>query len=367
MYVSGARFVELRTSASPYAALPIAAAWHAKLRAPCAHSLPTTADVNAEAQPGTPLEDSEDHLAAAGAMAAAGGKPSKKAKKGDAAAGGEKAPRKMSAHTVFLTYATKCVPQAWLDKMKEHIPSKRGVVMNLVMAYKTSLSAKVFDQFKADIEPIVEKVNADTARVKGDSHKLVELLKKRDADAGVEVHPAFKGYGVRRPSACLAVLGANRAIATALSLHCQGLLCARARGRTLLSCGIVPGKRDCALRGCQCCWHRAIGISSSVQQSTHRGHQQRSAFAEVHRDRGQGDAAAGGCQGRGSCRHRCARHRAYCHRCCQSVKGRCCRRGGSGSAACGRKEGQGSVCQESCGCAGSSGQGCCKACRRKQR
>lgn len=82
-----------------------------------------------------------------------------------------------------------------MDKVKAHVPTGRS--MNLIQAYKQQLDSRLLEQFKDDVAPIIEEVNADPERVSGDSHKLVALLKARDEEAGAKVHPAFKGLLVR--------------------------------------------------------------------------------------------------------------------------------------------------------------------------
>jgi hypothetical protein len=108
------------------------------------------------------------------------------------------APKKMrdvNSHTAFITYGHKCLPAAWLA----HMRAVGGLDLQLVQAYKRVLPAAEAERFVADVTPVLEEINADPARKRGNSKKLVELLKARDTAAGVDVHPAFAGFKVRRP------------------------------------------------------------------------------------------------------------------------------------------------------------------------
>jgi hypothetical protein len=114
----------------------------------------------------------------------------------------DKPARKVSSHSAFITYGTKCIPAEWIERIKEFVPHGRS--MNLIQAYKAQVPAKLLEQFKADVEPLLEVVNADPTRVKGESSKLVELLCKRDTEKKVKVHPAFKAlYVCPLPLGCM--------------------------------------------------------------------------------------------------------------------------------------------------------------------
>jgi hypothetical protein len=69
--------------------------------------------------------------------------------------------------------------------------------MNLIQAYKAQLQAPLLEQFRSDVVRIMDEVNADPDRVAGESTRLVQLLKERDAAAKVKFHPAFKALPVR--------------------------------------------------------------------------------------------------------------------------------------------------------------------------
>jgi hypothetical protein len=105
------------------------------------------------------------------------------------------AARAVSVHSIFLTYGTKCIPDSWHEKMRQCAPPGRA--MNLIQAYKAQLPAPLLEQFRSDVVRIMDEVNADPDRVSGESTRLVQLLKERDAGAKVRYHPAFKALPVR--------------------------------------------------------------------------------------------------------------------------------------------------------------------------
>jgi hypothetical protein len=68
--------------------------------------------------------------------------------------------------------------------------------MQFIQAYKAQLSEVLKEQFNSDMKLILDEINSDPDRVTGESTRLVELLKARDARAKVKVHPAFKNLPV---------------------------------------------------------------------------------------------------------------------------------------------------------------------------